>query len=204
MAEIGKDIEKAKLLIEAGKLVAIPTDTVYGLAGDVMNESVLLKIFHVKNRPKNIPLITLSNSIQKLQKLTIFFSSLEMKLVKKFWPGALTVIVKKKSNVSQILTAGLDTLGVRIPAHCMATKLLKNLINPLAVTSANIYGKKSPKSAIEVEEQLGNRINYILDGGVCEVGKESTIIEIDSGKIKLHRQGAVPLEQLQHTLFNRL
>jgi len=112
----------------------------------------------------------------------------------------LTLIVNKHPNASQMLTAGLGTIGVRIPAHPMTTELLEGLSSPMAVTSANVHGMHSPKNAFEVEAQLGNSIKYILDGGECEIGEESTIIGIDSGKIKLYRKGAIPLAQLQQAL----
>lgn len=200
MAEIGTDIEKAKQLIDSGELVAIPTDTVYGLAGDVMNESALARIFEVKNRPPNVPLIALSDSVEKLQTMAKEFSIEENKLARKFWPGALTIIVDKLSSVSDLMTAGLTTIGLRIPAHPLAINLLNKVNRPLAVTSANIHGEPSPKNALEVDQQIGDKISYILDGGDSKVGEESTIVRIESSKIKIYREGALSLELLQQAL----
>jgi L-threonylcarbamoyladenylate synthase len=203
MAEIGKDINKAKSLIEAGELVAIPTDTVYGLAGDATNESALSQIFIVKNRPAVIPLIALSDSIEKLSMVGQQLTEKEMRLADEFWPGALTMIVQKHHYVPDLMTAKLNTIGIRIPAHKMALNLMRQLKSPLAVTSANIHGMPSPKSAQEVEEQIGDKIKYILDGGVSLIGEESTIIRIESEKIKVFRPGALSLELLQQALSNR-
>ena len=203
MVEIGKDIDKAKSLIEAGELVAIPTDTVYGLAGDATNETALSQIFIVKNRPVDIPLIALSDSVEKLSMVSQQLTEKEMRLADEFWPGALTMIVQKSQNVSDLMTAKLNTIGIRIPAHKMTLNLMRQLKNPLAVTSANIHGMPSPKSAQEVAEQIGDKIRYVLDGGISQIGEESTIIGIESEKIKVFRQGALSLEQLQQALSNR-
>lgn len=200
MAEIGKDIDKAKSLIVAGELVAVPTDTVYGLAGDATNETALSQIFIVKNRPADIPLIALSDSIEKLSMVSQQLTEKEIRLADEFWPGALTMIVQKSQDVPDLMTARLNTIGIRIPAHKMALDLMKQLKSPLAVTSANIHGLPSPKSAQEVEEQIGDEIKYILDGGVSQIGEESTIIRIVSEKIKVFRPGALSLEQLQQAL----
>lgn len=200
MAKIGTDIEKAQKLIQAGKLVGIPTDTVYGLAGDMMNESAVLNIFDTKERPATVPLIALSDSVEKLEAVTEAFDDEVKKLASKFWPGGLTIILNKKPEVSNLMTADLNTLGIRIPADPMALELLKAMKTPLAVTSANLHGLKSPITAEEVNDQLGDKIEYILEGGTCDTGVESSIIGIESGKIKLYRQGAISLDQLQQAL----
>ena len=200
MAEIGTDIEKAKELIEAGKLVAVPTDTVYGLAGDSSNETALSNIFKVKKRPSDVPLIALSDSIEKLQKMTMKLSSLELKVAEYFWPGALTLIVGKQSNVADIMTASLDTIGIRIPANPLSLQLMNLLEIPLAVTSANIHGEPSPLTAHEVNDQLGSKIKYILDGGKCAIGEESTIVSIPPEGIKIFREGAISKKEIEQVM----
>ncbi len=196
MAEIGTDISKAKEILESGELVAIPTETVYGLAGNAFNETALTKIFVTKNRPKFDPLIAHIDSESKLNELTNKISPLSRILTQNFWPGPLTILFEKNPEVPDLLTSGLDTVAVRKPSHPMTLELISQLDFPLAAPSANPFGYVSPTTAQHVQDQLGEKITYILDGGPCEVGLESTIVQADE-KITVHRIGGIPAEQLE-------
>lgn len=197
MAEIGKDINKAIKLLEAGELVAIPTETVYGLAGDALNASAVTKIFVAKNRPHFDPLIVHVHSIQRAEQFVQSIPEKALTLSKLFWPGPLTMLLKKKQIISDLVTAGLDTVGIRCPRHPLTLELLKRLKFPLAAPSANPFGYVSPTRAEHVSEQLGDTISYILDGGPCLVGIESTIIGFEGHQTIVYRLGGLSIEKIE-------
>lgn len=197
MAEIGKDISKAKQLLENGEVVGIPTETVYGLAGNALNEDAILKIYSVKNRPKFDPLIAHTNSLEKITSLVNEIPSKANRLANAFWPGPLTILLNKKSLVPDLLTSGLDRIAVRIPDHPLTVKLLSELDFPLAAPSANPFGYVSPTSAQHVEDQLGEKIQYILDGGPCHIGLESTIVGFDAEDVIVYRLGGTKVEAIE-------
>lgn len=197
MAEIGKDISKAKQLLENGEVVGIPTETVYGLAGNALNEDAILKIYSVKNRPKFDPLIAHTNSLEKITSLVNEIPSKANQLANAFWPGPLTILLNKKSLVPDLLTSGLDRIAVRIPHHPLTVKLLSELDFPLAAPSANPFGYVSPTSAQHVEDQLGEKIQYILDGGPCHIGLESTIVGFDAEDVIVYRLGGTKVEAIE-------
>ncbi|MFY0625001.1 MAG: threonylcarbamoyl-AMP synthase [Reichenbachiella sp.] len=200
MAQIGNNIEFAIALLTQGKLVAIPTDTVYGLAGNAMNGDAIEKIFEVKARPKDKALIAMTHSIKKA---SLFLNSIPMdghKLAEKYWPGALTLIFEANTNIPKSMIANGDTVGVRVPDHVMTLELLKDIDFPLAVTSANLSGQKSPTSAQEVNEQIGDQIDYILDGGQSPLGFESTIVGFTEEKPVILRSGAIADDDIFKTL----
>lgn len=200
MAEIGKDIAKAKTLLKQGKLVAIPTETVYGLAGNALNADAVTSIFQVKNRPSFDPLIV---HIPDLHAVSHYADSLPMKalaLATNFWPGPLTLLFKKKAIIPDIVTSGLDTVGIRCPKHPLTLSLLQQLNFPLAAPSANPFGYVSPTRPEHVNEQLGDKIDYILDGGVCDVGIESTIIGFVDEKTTLFRLGGLGIEEIERVV----
>lgn len=200
MAEIGKDIVHAKQLLTEGQVVGIPTETVYGLAGNALNEAAILKIYEVKNRPKFDPLIAHTDSIEKVVPLVKSIPEAARKLVDILWPGPLTLLLEKSKVVPDLLTSGHDRVAVRIPNHELTLRLLKELSFPLAAPSANPFGYVSPVSAAHVEKQLGAKIPYILDGGECRVGVESTIIGFEEGRATLYRLGGVSLEQIERII----
>jgi L-threonylcarbamoyladenylate synthase len=181
MAEIGHDIEKAASLLKEGKLVAIPTETVYGLAANGLNADAVIGIFEAKNRPFFDPLILHTASIAGVEAHVSAFPQLARQLAKEFWPGPLSLILPKKNSVPDIVTAGLGTVAFRIPNHRLTLELLKRLPFPLAAPSANPFGYVSPTTAKHVNDQLGDSVDYILDGGSCEVGLESTIVSFGTG-----------------------
>lgn len=197
MAEIGNDIERAQALLSEGEVVAIPTETVYGLAGNALNEDAILQIYSVKNRPKFDPLIAHVDSLEKVESLVNEIPDQALKLAEHFWPGPLTILLPKKTEVPDLLTSGLDRVAVRIPNHPLTLKLLSQLEFPLAAPSANPFGYVSPTTAAHVENQLGDKIKYILDGGPCSVGLESTIIGFEQDETVLYRLGGARVEAIQ-------
>jgi len=200
MAQIGKDVQQAAAFLQQGELVAIPTETVYGLAGNAFDPSAVAKIFAAKNRPSFNPLITHTHNLQQVKKYVKEVPELGRLLAEKFWPGPLTMLLPKKDVIPDIVTAGSDTVAVRVPSHPLSLKLLQQLDFPLAAPSANPFGYISPTRATHVEEQLGNKIAYILDGGHCEVGIESTIIGFEQQKILVYRLGGISVEQIEEVV----
>lgn len=198
MSIIGNNIEDASAIITNGGIVGIPTETVYGLAANAFDAMAVVKIFEAKKRPFFDPLIVHTSSIERIGEFVDEVPELVTKLFKKFAPGPLTILLKKKAEkIPDIVTAGLDTVAVRIPNHRLTLELLSKLAFPLAAPSANPFGYVSPTTAQHVNEQLGNDVPYILDGGPCEVGIESTIISIEGDKIIVHRLGGISVDELK-------
>jgi L-threonylcarbamoyladenylate synthase len=197
MAQIGKDISQAKSLLEQGQLVGIPTETVYGLAGNALNPDAVAKIFATKNRPVFDPLILHTSALERVHEFVIEIPFPLDLLAAKFWPGPLTLLLPKKGIVPDLVTSGLDTVAVRVPNHPLTQQLLSELDFPLAAPSANPFGYISPTKASHVEDQLGEKIAYILDGGDCEVGLESTIVGIEEGKVTVYRLGGLDLNAIK-------
>ena len=197
MAEIGKDISKAKGFLEKEELVAIPTETVYGLAANALNPIAVAKIFEAKERPTFDPLIVHTFSLQEVQKFVKDIHPALLKLAQSYWPGPLTLLLPKKDIIPNLVTSGLDRVGVRIPNHSLTLELLSQLNFPLAAPSANPFGYISPTTAEHVDKQLGPKIPYILDGGSCEVGLESTIVGEESGEIIIYRLGGLSIDDIE-------
>ncbi len=198
--EIGKDLLKAKQLLEQGELVAIPTETVYGLAANALDVHAVAKIYEAKNRPQFNPLIIHVADIEKLKTYVEEIPSDCIKLIQAFSPGPLTYLLKKKSIIPDITTAGSEYVAVRIPQHPLTLKLLAQLSFPLAAPSANPSGYVSPVTAQHVFEGLHGKIPYILDGGNAIVGLESTIVGFKDGDVVVHRLGGLPIEELEGVL----
>lgn len=197
MSKIGIDIEKAKQILQQGGLVAIPTETVYGLAANALDETTVLKIFEAKNRPHFDPLIIHTNSIAKIKKYISSFPLWAEQLANAFWPGALTLLLPKKDIVPDLVTSGLPQVAIRIPNHPLTLQLLSSLDFPLAAPSANPFGYVSPTTALHVVAQLQNKVDYILDGGICEVGIESTIVGFENDKVTVYRLGGIAIEDIE-------
>jgi len=197
MAEIGKDITKAKSLLEAGKLVAIPTETVYGLAGNALDPLSVAKIFSAKNRPYFDPLIVHVPELDSVKKYVEEIAPGALLLMKEFWPGPLTILLNKKHIIPDLVTSGLDRVGIRLPNHEITNELLKSLSFPLAAPSANPFGYVSPTKPEHVNEQLGDKIDYILDGGECSVGVESTIVGFENNSTVVYRVGGLSIEKIE-------
>lgn len=197
MAEIGKDILKAKELLVRGELVGIPTETVYGLAGNALDINSVAKIFQVKDRPQFDPLIV---HVSDFSSVNLFVSEIPdqaKRLAKAFWPGPMTLLLKRKQTIPDLVTSGLDTVGIRCPNHPLTIQLLQSLPFPLAAPSANPFGYISPTKASHVNDQLGSKINYILDGGESTVGIESTIIGFEADQPTIYRLGGLSLEDIK-------
>jgi len=197
MADIGTSINEAQALLRKGEVIGFPTETVYGLAGNALDEEAILKIYEVKNRPKFDPLIAHTDSFAKVKSLVSEIPDQAIKLASQFWPGPLTLLLPKLPDIPDLLTSGHSRMAVRIPNHPMALALLSQLEFPLAAPSANPFGYVSPTSAQHVNDQLGTKIPYILDGGESVVGLESTIVGFEESEVVLYRLGGIPLEDLE-------
>jgi L-threonylcarbamoyladenylate synthase len=200
MSQIGKNLQKAITLLDLGKLVAIPTETVYGLAANALNARAVAEIFKVKNRPSFDPLIIHLANADELDKYVKKMDLTFTKIYERFSPGPISFVLPKSALIPDLVTAGHPTVAIRFPAHSTAQALLKQLDFPLAAPSANLFGRVSPTSAPDVEEQLGSEIDYILDGGQCTIGLESTIIDLSTKKPKVLRLGGLSLEELEDCL----
>lgn len=176
--------------------VVFPTDTVYGIGVDAFSDEGAQNIFKIKGRPENKPIPLLISKNYPLENLVEEINDNAKILIKHFWPGALTLIFKLKANLSKYVTCGFSTVAVRIPNDKNAQKLLEFYGYPLATTSANISGNKSPISSLEAKFQLDGLVNYILDGGICLNKQESTIVDVTSNEIKILREGAIPKEKI--------
>ena len=198
------NLKKAKKNIENNNVIGIPTETVYGLAGNAYSNKSSKKIFKLKKRPTFNPLIIHFKNLNDLKKDVVLNSDFK-KLHDAFCPGPITFILKKKkiSKISKIATAGKKTVAVRIPKHKVTRDLLNILKFPLAAPSANISSKLSPTSAEDVFEEFGNKIKFILDGGQCKIGLESTIVDL-TGKPSILRPGSVTLEKIQKVLKKKI
>jgi L-threonylcarbamoyladenylate synthase len=197
VAEIGNDIKRAISLLKAGELVAIPTETVYGLAGNALNSAAVAKIFDAKNRPHFDPLIIHVPGLEAVGQYAADIPDQARELAGRFWPGPLTLVLPKKDHVPDLTSAGLDTVGIRCPDHPLTRQLLKELPFPLAAPSANPFGYVSPTTAQHVDQQLGSRISYILDGGSCDIGIESTIVGFEDNRPVIYRFGGLSMEAIE-------
>lgn len=197
---ISTDLDLAEKLLINNKLVAIPTETVYGLAGNALSEEAVAQIFAVKNRPTFDPLIVHSDTLVKVKSFVLEFPPKAILLAEKFWAGSLTLLLPKKPIIPDLVTAGLPTVAVRIPKHPLTLQLLQRLEFPLAAPSANPFGYISPTTAQHVAEQLGEKIPLILDGGSCSVGVESTIIGFEGETATIYRLGGISVEAIENLI----
>ena len=191
-----RQIEKAVALLEAGELVAFPTETVYGLGADAANEFAVARIFVVKGRPASHPLIVHFSSFAAARTWAAEVPRSAERLAEAFWPGPLTIVLPKAAVVPRAVTGGQDTVALRAPAHPVARALLAAFGRGIAAPSANRYGRISPTRAEDVRAELGRRVALVLDGGDCEVGLESTIVACLGGRVTLLRPGAISRSQV--------
>lgn len=194
--EIGTDVERAAEIIRNGGLVGMPTETVYGLAANALDARAVARIFEAKQRPFFDPLIVHIANRDWMPRVVSEFPPLARQLADQFWPGPLTLILPRTEAVPDLVTSGLLNVGVRIPKHPMAMELLVRSDCPIAAPSANLFGRISPTTADHVADQLAERIDYILDGGPCDVGVESTVLR-PLPKPCLLRPGGISLEELE-------
>ena len=193
------EIERAAALLRAGGLVAFPTETVYGLGANALDNAAVERIFQAKGRPPTSPLIVHVASIEISRLIVAEWPIGADRLAHRFWPGPLTLVLKKHANISARVTAGLDTVGVRVPAHPVALALLRAAGVPVAAPSANRFGCLSPTCAQHVSDGLAGRVDMILDGGSTEVGIESTVLSL-TGEPLLLRPGMISREQIQEVI----
>ena len=198
MPKIGKDIMEATALLEKGALVAIPTETVYGLAANALDEKAVGEIYRAKGRPAHNPLIMHLGRVEDVANYVAEIPEVAHRLMKQFWPGPLTLLLPRKANVPDAVCAGLPHVAVRVPDHPLTLELLRSIPFPLAAPSANPFGYISPTTPAHVAAQLGDRVPYILDGGSCNRGVESTIVGFEGGQPIVYRLGAITLEDLLH------
>jgi L-threonylcarbamoyladenylate synthase len=199
-----RNLARLARLLQSGELVAVPTETVYGLAANALDARACRRIFTAKGRPASDPLIVHIHSLAQLADLAEP-NTAALRLARRFWPGALTLVLPKKSAVPGIVSAGLPSVAVRMPSHPLFRRLLKLAGVPLAAPSANPFGYVSPTSAAHVRAGLGKKIRHILDGGPCAIGLESTIVDLrDPRAPRLLRPGAVTRAQLERTLGVRM
>lgn len=199
-AIIGTDIATASQALHKGELVAIPTETVYGLAANALDATAVIKIFEAKKRPSFDPLIVHIGTKEAIHNYVTEVPAIALKLMNAFWPGPLTLLLPKKSNIPDIVTSGLDTVGIRMPNHTLTLDLLNTINFPLAAPSANPFGYISPTTAQHVVDQLGNEISYVLDGGACTIGVESTIVGFENNIPTVYRLGGISIEQLENVI----
>ncbi|MDD6225478.1 MAG: L-threonylcarbamoyladenylate synthase [bacterium] len=202
LKDTDEDIKKAAEIIKNGGLVGMPTETVYGLGANALNPKAVLDIFKAKGRPADNPLIVHISDVSQIEKFSLAEEIPENAIIlaKKFWPGPLTMIVKKGKAVPDEVSAGLDTVAIRFPSHPVAQKLISFAGLPVAAPSANLSGSPSPTTPQHVMRDLKGKIPAIIDGGICNVGLESTVITLAENPPRLLRPGGITLEQLRDAL----
>ncbi len=197
MSIISTDLSKAIELLNNEELVAIPTETVYGLAGNIFSEKAVKAIFETKERPFFNPLIVHIPNIEYLETIVEAIPEKAKLLAEAFWPGPITLVLKKKSIIPDLITGGKDTVAVRIPNHPLTLELLNQLEFPLAAPSANPFNRISPTKAEHVENYFKDKIQMVLDGGACKSGIESTIIGFENGEPIIYRLGSTSVEAIE-------
>jgi L-threonylcarbamoyladenylate synthase len=193
-------IAQAVSILRAGGLVAFPTETVYGLGADAANPDAVKRIFEAKGRPATHPLIVHLGSAGEIERWARDIPPAARALAERFWPGPLTLVLKRAAGVLDAVTGGQDTVGLRVPSHPIAQALLQAFSGGIAAPSANRFGRVSATTAQHVLEELGDRVDLILDGGACEVGIESTILDLSTGAAMLLRPGRIGTEELAAVL----
>ena len=199
-APVASDPDEAARRLRAGQLVALPTETVYGLGANALNEVAVSRVFAAKNRPAFDPLILHQATAAAILAYARHVPPPAQLLAAACWPGPLTLVLPRRADVPDLVTAGLDTVALRVPDHPLTLSVLRAVDFPVAAPSANPFGFVSPTTAAHVAAQLGERIDYILDGGPCRVGVESTIVAFAGQRVVVLRKGGTPVEQLEAIL----
>lgn len=194
------ELRAAQQLLEQGKLVAFPTETVYGLGAHALDVSAVLRIFEAKGRPQFDPLIVHADCAEHAFALASHVPDIARRLAERFWPGPLTLVLAKRAIVPDLVTSGMPTVALRVPAHPIALELLRGFGKPIAAPSANKFGRISPTTAEHVRTEFGDELELILDGGPCRTGVESTIVSLVGPHPTLLRAGGTPSELLEHFL----
>ncbi|MBI1269497.1 threonylcarbamoyl-AMP synthase [bacterium] len=197
---VGQDIEKAAELIQKGELVALPTETVYGLGALARSEAAIEKLYSAKGRPTDHPVIVHICEPAQINDWACDIADDAMKLADAFWPGPLTIILKKKASVSYKITGGQDTVALRIPSHPLTLETIKKVGSGIAAPSANKFGRLSPTEASDVDKEFGDELAYVLDGGTCDIGIESTIVNLTGNSPEILRPGHIDKAALEAVL----
>ena len=190
-----QELDEVKKVLKEGGIIAFPTDTVYGLACDCFNTKAIKKLYKIKERPSYKPINVLTNSVEKIYKVANGINNKELELISKYMPGDLTLILNKNEDVPSVLTAGIDTIGVRIPNNEISLKILEKYKYPLAVTSANKSGKSSGLEVADFIDVFKDDIDIVIDGGKTQIGVSSTIVRVKEDKIKVLRQGSLEIKE---------
>lgn len=191
------ELNKIKEILDNDGVIIFPTDTVYGIACNCFSEKAIKKIFDIKKRPKNKPINVLSNNLDKIKLVSRNINEKEKFLIDKYMPGALTIILDKNEKVSDILTAGLDTIGVRIPKNNISLRILENVSYPLATTSANISGDSAGIKIFDFLKEFDGVVDAIIDGGETDLKVASTIVRVESdNKLKIIREGTLKIKEM--------
>ena len=190
------EIKKIAQSIKNGKIVVFPTETVYGIGTNGLDENAIEKLYKIKQRPKEKPITLLVSDIEMIDKVAREINEIEYKLIKKFMPGPLTIILMKKEFVSDILTAGSKFVGIRIPDNEIARKLIEYSGLPIATTSANLSGKVAKIDLEDIRIEFKDKIDYYIDGGTSKIGKGSTVVKVVENNIKILREGSITREEL--------
>lgn len=199
---ITRDLSIARDHLQRGEIIGLPTETVYGLAGNAFDAAAVQKIYSIKKRPATNPLIVHVGSIAQAEAFVTEFPEVLRKLAEHFWPGPLTLLLKKSSRIPDIVTAGSDRVAIRIPDHPLTLELLNQLNFPLVAPSANPYTKISPTRAEEVEAYFSEQVPVVLQGGACEKGLESTIVGCEEDQVVVYRLGSLSVEELEAVTGN--
>lgn len=195
-------LKNASDIIKKGGLVLFPTETVYGIGADGLNAQAVSKIFDAKGRAQDNPLILHICSMEMLEKIAKDITDIEYKLMERFWPGPFTIILKKQACVPDVVTGGLDTVAVRMPEGKIALELIKHSNTPIAAPSANMSGRPSGTCVEDIYEELKDKMDYIIDGGKCDVGIESTVVKVDKERVIILRPGKITKEQIEKVVSN--
>ncbi len=198
------DIDHCVSLLASGAVVAIPTETVYGLAADAANAQAVAKIFAIKERPTSHPLIVHLGEADWLDDWAVDIPESARTLAQAFWPGPLTMVLNRHPGTPSIVTGGQDSVAVRVPAHALTLRLIRAFGRPVVAPSANRFTRLSPTCAEDVRAELGTAVDFVLDGGPCRIGVESTIVDLRNGTARLLRPGGIPAERIEDTLHQSL
>lgn len=193
-------INQVAEILKQGGIVVFPTETVYGIGADCFNSEAVERIYEIKNRPREKAISVLISNLEMVNDLAIDISKEERKIMEKFFPGPLTIILKKSNKVSNIVTAGKDTVGVRMPENEIALKLIELVGKPLATPSANLSGEPSGIELNQIMKSFGEKVDYYIDGGKSKLAMPSTIVKVENGKIHILREGVITKEDIEKVL----
>jgi L-threonylcarbamoyladenylate synthase len=195
MGVLQREIEKGVKILQMGGVIAFPTDTVYGLGADAFNSTAVERIYEIKNRPKHRQLPLLITDVEQMTTLAEPILEIAWFLARRFWPGGLTLVLSKTDSVPAYLASG-PTIAIRVPNHPVCLALIQHLGNPIIGTSANISGQPAALTAEEVGQQLGGKIDFVINGGKCPGGKESTVVDVTHEVPAILRQGIIPSQEI--------